>query len=289
MVFLRYGYILLNTMLNGISTPILKKLGQILPIYPVILLRGIISLIIFSRLKTENKKLTRSDMGYYTVLIVLSIIGFFTYYTSLKLVDVGLIAIFTINVTMILTLILSSMVLKEKYTYLQWIFILISLFSLTAITYEGIRVEFNIGILLLIINSLVNSVAAILTKKILDRRCGNELSFVRVSVDVSMSTFVLLLTPLLISEFISKLSILIALLIVYLAINSVLLATLQNKSVRTIGVGLTDILKNLTTVVTILIGVIFMGDTYTAVQLVALGVFILSTFSIIVIKNKSTL
>lgn len=208
MVFLRYGYILLNTLLNGISTPILKKLGQILPIYPVILIRGIISLIIFSRLKTENKKLQLIDKGYYSILIILSIIGFFTYYTALKLVDVGLIAIFTINVTMILTLILSSVVLKENYTFLQWFCILISLFSLTIITYEGIRVEFNIGIVLLIINSVVNSISAILTKKILDRRCGNELSFVRVSVDVVMSTLLILLTPLIISEFIDKLTIL---------------------------------------------------------------------------------
>lgn len=284
---MKFSYVGLHILLNGISTPVLKKLGEIMPIYPIILIRGILALGIFSRIKNERKKLNRRSSMRYILLIVLSIIGYFSYYTALNLVDVGLIAIFTINVTMLFTLILSTLVLKEKFSGIQWFLIFVSLISLTLLTYEGMRLEFNIGILLLVINSIVNSVGAIITRRLLEERYGNEVSSVRTSIDVALSALMIVVTPTIISEFMDKITVLIGIIIVYLAFNSVILATLYNKSIILLGVGLTDILRNFTVVVTILIGVLFMDETYSLLEVGYLALFILATFAIIVVGKRS--
>lgn len=274
--------------MTGISNPVIQFLGAIVPIYIVAFIRGILIMLIAKgsmTLKSRTKP-SKRIIKLYVLLGVLATMGFFTYYPVLNIVEIGIVALFTVNLTMILTIVLSVVILKDKVTITQVVLIVLGLTTLFLVTYEAVKVEWSVGYLLLFLNSVINSFCAIVVKKIIDERDASEIAYFRTSIDVMTSLFVIVYTPELVRLFIEKAEVFMIPVLIYLGVNSYILSILSIKSTREIGVIMTDVLRSTSSIFTILIGVFFLGDNYSIFQYVCLTIFICTIVGIVYINSK---
>lgn len=194
-----------------------------------------------------------------------------------------------IGLVPVMGLILGVIFLKETCSIFQIVCTVLSVIGVALTTTGGIGKVSVKGFILLLISIVATTVFSILSRSISKEFSAFERSYVMTGLgSISFILVALFATrgdmnvwtePFKSQSFVWS--------VLYLAVvSSVIAFTLINYALNYLNVGHTLIFSNFTAVISVLAGIIVLGDSFTATQLIGVAIIIISVFGVSVYKLK---
>lgn len=194
-----------------------------------------------------------------------------------------------IGLVPVMGLILGVIFLKETCSILQVVCTVLSVIGVALTTTGGIGKVSVKGFILLLISIVATTVFSILSRSISKEFSAFERSYVMTGLgSISFIIVALFATrgdisvwtePFKSQSFVWS--------VLYLAVvSSVIAFTLINYALNYLNVGHTLIFSNFTAVISVLAGIIVLGDSFTVTQLIGVAIIIISVFGVSVYKLK---
>ena len=194
-----------------------------------------------------------------------------------------------IGLVPVMGLILGVIFLKESCSIFQIVCTVLSVVGVALTTTGGIGKVSMKGFILLIISIVATTVFSILSRSISKEFTAFERSYVMTGLgSISFITVALFTSGADINAWIEPFkSTDFVLSVLYLAIvSSVIAFTVINYALNYLNVGHTLIFSNFTAVISVLAGIIILGDSFTGVQLIGVAIIIVSVFGVSIYKLK---
>lgn len=185
------------------------------------------------------------------------------------------------------TLLFGYLILREKVTKLQVLFSFVLFFGLTlAITQGSFNLlEFNFGVIVLLINVIISPIGHILAKSVLDR---NEITPFQIIVIRNLISFIILFSTYFLFFPLENIKLFLDPInyfwFILMGFNYGFGILFWYKTISYLEIGKAMILLSFTTIVTVILATAFLGEDFTYLHIVGMIIMIFST--IIIIKQK---
>lgn len=288
----KYIYILIRVFLGGSSNTVSGLVISKLPIYPFVLIRGLImssiSLTYGIRSGALKKDLAilKSDRKLLIQIIVsclLSACVTILFYMALKELPVSMVSIFENGVYLIFFTIMSSIFLSEKITKYKVLFITVCLVGLTLIVTKGDFSQIHVstyGLTILSLNALIASVNGIIAAKTLKKLSALVNTCINGLVTATVGGIMILVSGQSIVTFVGLLTIPLAMFVTYSGVNSFFIKYFQGRSIQELGASKTAIFQLLIPVLSALLGMAVFSQWFNHFQYIGTGLIVYSVYKL---------
>lgn len=285
----KYSYILIRTMLGGVSNSVNRLVVNDLPMYPFLFLRylGIAILSIFfndtSFIKQDiqvlkHDKKARWQMG---VTCLISMIGTVLFFTALKELPVSIVSIYENGIYAVLTVLLAVWILKEKLPKGALIYLTLCMIGLALIVTKG-RLEILqislIGILFLTLNALLSAINTTVEMYNLKNLSIFTITFLKSLMSSLLMLMMLIFSEQSMADFFRLMTVWLGVFFAYSIINSFAIKYLQLKSMKVLNSSKTAVFQLITPVFSTIFAVIIFKEHLNVAQCLGMGMIIYSVY-----------
>lgn len=286
-----YSYILLRTILGGLSNSVNRLMINDFPMYPFLFLRylGIAVLSFLSNDKSFIKsdiqilKTNKTARMQISISVLIHMVGTLLFFMALKELPVSIVSIYENGLYTILTIILAVWILKEKMRKGSFYYLLFCIIGLALIITKG-KLEIPeislIGLIFLSINAFLSAINTTIEMYNLKNLSIFTITFL-ISIMSALIVFIMMFVfKQSIGEFFQVITLWLAIFFVYSVINSFAIKYLQLKSMKVLNSSKTAVFQLITPVLSTIFALLIFNEAITFIQWVGVGMIVYSVYKL---------